>query len=58
MKAYIYSPKPRKLRGEFTIEFTKDCWLYFAASTVFVKKGSKVRVVERVGPERGRPAQL
>jgi hypothetical protein len=47
MKVLPYSPKSSKLRGEFSIEFKKDCTLYFAASTVFVKKGSKVVVVER-----------
>ena len=46
MKVCIYSPKLRKLRGELSIEFKKDCVLHFAASTVFVKKGSKVVIVE------------
>lgn len=37
----------KKLWIEYTLEFKKDCTLYFAASTVFVKKGSKVVIVER-----------
>ena len=36
-------------REEYTIQFKHDCTLYFAASTVFVKAGSKIRVVERKG---------
>jgi hypothetical protein len=47
MKVRTYSPKSSKLRGELSIEFKKDCVLHFAASTVFVKKGSKVVIVER-----------
>jgi len=40
---------PRRKRTPYTLEFKHDCTLYFAASTVFVKKGSRVRVVERKG---------
>jgi hypothetical protein len=40
---------PRRKRTQYTLEFKKTCTLYFAASTVFVKAGSKIRVVERKG---------
>ena len=49
MKVRITSPKG-KLRGVFTVQFKKDCTLYFKEQLpITVKVGDLIKVVERKG---------